>query len=109
MKQGKVYNNDKLAGVISKLDDGTYTFEYDATYFANANLPQISLTLPKTQTLYTSNFLFPFFFNLLSEGKNKNLQSRLLKIDEDDHFTFLLKTTAKETIGAIRIEEIIAT
>jgi len=43
---------------------------------------------------------------LLSEGSNKKLQSQVLKIDEEDHFEFLLKTTALETIGAIRVEEI---
>jgi hypothetical protein len=30
-----------------------------------------------------------------------------LKIDEDDHFTFLLKTASHETIGAIRVEELV--
>ncbi len=106
MRQGRVFNNQVLAGVISKLDDGSYEFDYDESYFADSNKPAISLTLPKTQKTYSAPFLFPFFFNLLSEGSNKKLQSRLLKIDEDDHFTFLLRTAAHETIGAIRLEEI---
>jgi len=106
MKAGKVYNNELLAGIISKLDDGTYQFMYDEGYYANPGLPAISLTLPKTKRIYFSKILFPFFFNLLSEGSNKKLQSQVLKIDEEDHFEFLLKTTALETIGAIRVEEI---
>lgn len=107
MKQGKVYNNQTLAGIISKLDDDSYVFEYDDLYFADTSKPAISLTLPKTKKIYTSAFLFPFFFNLLSEGSNKKLQSIYLKIDEEDHFTFLLKTASHETIGAIRVEELI--
>jgi serine/threonine-protein kinase HipA len=106
MKEGKVYNNEMLAGFIQKLDDGSYRFMYDEGYYANPELPAISLTLPKTKRVHSSAILFPFFFNLLSEGSNKKLQSRILKIDEEDHFEFLLKTTAHETIGAIRVEEI---
>ncbi|MBW6488067.1 HipA N-terminal domain-containing protein [Sulfurimonas sp.] len=49
--------------------------------------------------------LFPFFFNLLSEGNLKSMQCRELKIDEDDNFTRLLKTTQENTIGAITVEE----
>jgi HipA-like protein len=106
MKAGKVYNNAILAGIIAKLDDGSYQFMYDEGYYADSNLPAISLTFPKTKRIYFSTVLFPFFFNLLSEGSNKKLQSRILKIDEEDYFEFLLKTTAHETIGAIRVEEI---
>jgi HipA-like protein len=106
MRQGKVYNNEVLAGIISQTDDGMYTFEYDAAYCLNVNLPSISLTLPKAKQVFHSSILFPFFFNLLSEGSNKKIQSQLLKIDEEDYFGFLLKTTAHETIGAIRVEEI---
>ena len=106
MKQGNVFNNEIIAGIISKLDDGTYLFEYEDFYFNDISKPAISLTLPKTKKKYKAEFLFPFFFNLLSEGNNKKMQSRLLKIDENDQFTFLLKTATNETIGAIRVEEI---
>ena len=68
-------------------------------------MPPISLTLPKTKKVFRSAVLFPFFFNMLSEGRNKRLQSIVLKIDENDHFEFLLKTAATETVGAIRVEE----
>jgi HipA-like protein len=105
MKKGRVYNNEIFAGIISKLDDGTYTFEYNDNYFFDDTKSAISLTLPKAQKIYKSKILFPFFFSLLSEGSNKKMQSIYLKIDEEDHFSFLLKTAAHETIGAIRVEE----
>ncbi len=107
MKQGKVMNNSIVAGIITQLDNGTYKFEYNEFYFKDTAMPAISLTLPKTQQLFTSPILFPFFFSLLSEGANKKLQSRILKIDETDYFEFLLKTANHETIGAVKVEKLI--
>ncbi|PZP52679.1 MAG: phosphatidylinositol kinase [Pseudopedobacter saltans] len=106
MRQGKVFNNNIFVGLISKLDNGSYHFEYDPIYLSDTSMPAISLTLPKSKRVFNSPILFPFFFNMLSEGRNKRLQSFVLKIDENDHFEFLLKTAATETIGAIRVEEI---
>jgi HipA-like protein len=107
MKQGRVFNNNYYAGLITQINERHYTFEYDGIYFENNNMPAISLTLPKTKVKFDSTVLFPFFFSLLSEGSNKKLQSKILKIDEEDHFEFLLKTAHHETIGAIKVEEII--
>jgi len=50
--------------------------------------------------------LFSFFSGLLSEGINKDIQCRLLKIDENDDFTRLLKTAGEDTIGAITVKAI---
>ena len=87
-------------------DNGSYSFEYESGYFANASMPEVSLTLPKTQTGFTSDYLFPFFFSLLSEGANKEAQCRLLKIDEKDYFGLLLATTSHDTIGAVTVKPI---
>lgn len=106
MKQAIVYNNDLIVGMISKSDEGVYRFEYDDAYYLNPSCPAISLTLPKSQKVYVSDELFPFFFNLLSEGSNKKLQSLYLKIDENDYFELLLKTAQTETIGAIYVKEV---
>ena len=106
MKQGRVFNNEIEVGIISKLDNGSYEFEYSDAYFLDNTKPAISLTLPKTNQKYKSEILFPFFFSLLSEGANKKLQSKYLKIDEEDYFSFLLKTANNETIGAIKVVEI---
>ena len=46
------------------------------------------------------------FFGLLAEGDDKALQCRVLKIDEDDHFTRLLRTCAAETIGGVTVKEV---
>lgn len=105
MRQGKVYYNDVLAGTITETDDGSYIFHYDDAYFFNTRLPAISVRLPKSKQHHRSPILFPFFFNMLSEGMNRKLQSRALKIDENDYFGMLLKTAAHETIGAITVRE----
>ncbi len=77
------------------------------TGLADATKPAVSLTLPKTQQEYRGDFLFPFFFNLLSEGVNRKLQSRQLKIDESDYFGLLIATAQHDTIGAITVHPLI--
>ncbi|CAG5086061.1 HipA N-terminal domain-containing protein [Parvicella tangerina] len=106
MRIAEVYRNKRLAGRLTEDDQRNYTFVYDDEYFADTNAPAISLTLPKTSKTYTSDILFPFFFNMLSEGVNKKLQSRTLRIDEKDHFGLLMATAGTDTIGAITIKKV---
>ena len=54
----------------------------------------------------TACLLFPFFFNMLSEGDNRKLQSRMLHIDEDDDFGILLATAQYDTIGAVTVKPV---
>lgn len=106
MANAAIYNNGILAGFLEKLAPNDYTFTYTDQYFNDSSLPSISLTLPKTKKEHQSPVLFSFFTGLLAEGINKNIQCRLLKIDEEDDFTRLLKTAAEDTIGAITVKEI---
>lgn len=106
MRKANVYRNGKLVGVLTQSSASNYEFRYDDNWFANGDLPAVSLTLPKNKQVYKSEFLFPFFFNMLSEGVNRQLQSRQLKIDEKDYFGLLLATAKTDTIGAITISEI---
>lgn len=106
MRKSNVYRNGKLVGVLTQFSPLSYEFRYDDTWFINVNLPAVSLTMPKTKQVYTSEILFPFFFNMLSEGVNKKLQSKQLKIDEKDYFGLLLATAETDTIGAITIKQI---
>lgn len=101
MRKANVYCNKILAGVLSESEEKEYVFSYDDAYFNNSELPAISLTLPKNKQEYRSRHLFPFFFSLLSEGSNLLTQSRLLHIDENDHFGILLATAQNDTTGAI--------
>jgi serine/threonine-protein kinase HipA len=107
MQQGVVYYNEIRAGVLQKLAPDHYCFTYDDAYLKDRERRAISLTLPKTQQVHNSPYLFSFFSGLLAEGANKKLQCRMLKIDENDDFTRLLKTAGGDTIGAITIKEIV--
>ncbi len=103
MKSGKVFYRDIFAGTVVHEDDGTYAFRYDDAYFANPAYPDISATLPKTRREYRAPYLFPFFYGLLAEGYQKDRQCRELHIDEKDHFTRLLETSAYGAIGAVYV------
>jgi serine/threonine-protein kinase HipA len=102
--RGLVYNNGTLAGVIEKDDNAHYLFRYDDAYFADTLQPPVSLTLPKSRQEYRAEKMFPFFYGLLSEGINKDIQCRLLKIDENDDFTRLLLTAGDDTIGSVTVK-----
>lgn len=104
MRKAKVYRNGSLAGELSEHNRKKYSFTYDEAWFKDPEKPAVSLTLPKTQRTYESEYLFPFFFNMLSEGVNKRLQNKLLRIDENDHFGLLLATAQLDTIGAITVK-----
>jgi HipA-like protein len=107
MRKAEIYRNGILAGTLTETYSGTFVFTYDTSYFKDDTKPSISLTLPKKQLEYTSEHLFPFFFNMLSEGTNRAVQSKQLKIDENDFFGLLLATAGYDTVGAITVKQII--
>jgi len=107
MRAMEIFRNGILAGLLTEENRKQYVFRYDDSYIIDSNLPPISLTLPKTQQEYRSSFLFPFFFNMLSEGVNRKLQSTQLRIDEDDNFGLLAATAKYDTIGAITVKPIV--
>jgi HipA-like protein len=106
MRRANVYCRGVHAGVLTK-DHAGYSFQYVPEYLEkdSARCPAISLSFPKRQTAFVSPVLFPFFFGLLAEGDDKALQCRILRIDENDHFTRLLKTCEAETIGGVTVKE----
>ena len=106
MRRALVLANKIVAGTLTETDDIRYIFKYDDEYLINPELRAISLAFPKRKEEYVSNELFPFFYNMLSEGANKATQCMTLKIDESDSFGLLLATAKHDTIGAITIEEI---
>lgn len=106
MRKLEVYRNNVLTGTLTEQNRTSYIFHYDDKYFNDPKMPAISLTMPKTQQEYQADKLFPFFFNMLSEGVNRKLQSRLLRIDENDFFGLLAATAQFDTIGAITVKPI---
>ena len=102
VNRGTVYYRDILAGILTR-DASGFTFSYDPAYLADSRLPDISATLPKRSEEYHSTFLFPFFYGLRAEGRQKDRQCRELHIDERDHFTRLIETSAYGAIGAVYV------
>jgi HipA-like protein len=106
MRAMEIYRNGILAGILTEENRQHYVFKYDDKYFMDTSKAAISLTLPKSQKEYSSKYLFPFFFNMLSEGVNRKLQSTQLRIDEEDNFGLLAATAQCDTIGAITVKPI---
>ncbi len=107
MRRLEVFRNGARAGILTEEDRHHYVFRYDDIYFADSHYAPISLTLPKTQQEYRSDSLFPFFFNMLSEGVNRNLQCTQLRIDPEDHFGLLMVIGKTDTVGAVTLSEML--
>lgn len=105
MRRCEVYIHGIKAGVLTEDEQG-YAFTYDRPYLLGENNPPVSLTMPLQQQSYRSKSLFPFFFNMLSEGANRQLQSQLLHIAPEDDFGILLATARYDTIGAVTVKPI---
>lgn len=106
MRKAKVLFKDEEAGILTQLDDGSFTFRYHTSWMIDVTKPGISLTLPKTAQTYHSDFLFPFFYNMLPEGSNKQVVCKFSRIDEDDDFGLLMTIAKDDSIGAVRVAKI---
>jgi serine/threonine-protein kinase HipA len=106
MRQANVLYKKEAAGLLTHLDNGSFVFKYHNLWFNETNKPAISLTLPKTQQEYKSKFLFPFFYNMLPEGSNKQTVCFENRIDTKDEFGILITTAKYDTIGAVTIKKI---
>ena len=106
MRQCEVFVHDRKAGVLTENARNSYEFDYDKEYLKSKDAVPVRLTLPLSDKPYHSEVLFPFFFNMLSEGDNRKLQSRMLHIDEDDDFGILLATAQYDTIGAVTVKPV---
>ena len=102
MRQAKILYKDEEAGLLTQHDDGSFSFRYHDTWMANSKKQNISLTLPKIRQEYHSKFLFPFFYNMLPEGSNKQVVCKHNRIDKNDYFGLLITTAKNDSIGAIR-------
>ncbi len=103
MRKAKVLFKNEEAGILTQHDDGSFTFCYHDDWVVNNQKQSISLTLPKAKKEFHSKYLFPFFFNMLPEGSNKQVVCRINRIDNDDYFGLLMITAKNDSIGAVRI------
>lgn len=106
MRQLNVFVNDKKAGLLTEEVPGKgYTFSYDGNYL-NSDSPAVSVTLPKRKEPYKSEYLFPFFANIIPEGANRRVICRALRIDEKDLFGILMAMADKDFIGAVELKKV---
>ena len=101
MRQGKVYYDDVLAGIITE-DENGYSFVYDEAYLLRNHPQPISLTLPLQREPFHSNVLFSFFDGLIPEGWMLNIAERNWKINRRDRMALLL-ACCRDCIGNISV------
>lgn len=106
MRNAKILFKNEEAGILTQYDDGAFSFRYHDAWIADNDKQSISLTFPKTEQEYHSKFLFPFFYNMLPEGSNKQVVCKLNRIDKDDYFGLLMTTAKNDSIGAVRVVKI---
>lgn len=106
MRQCEIYLHGVRCGVLKEEDTGEFSFTYDKAYLREEKAEPVSLTLPLRSEPYRCAYLFPAFANMLSEGENRQIQSRLLRIDPDDDFGIMLATCGLDTVGAVTVKPI---
>ena len=102
MRQGKVYYNEKLAGIITETDDGEYIFQYDENYMKEHPEQFITFTMPVSDLPYHNQRLFPFFEGLIPEGWLLDIASKHWKINRNDRMGLLL-ACCRNCIGAVSV------
>lgn len=104
MRQCKVFVHGEYAGLLKETDSPrSYEFKYDKDYIIKKG-EAVSLLMPLRAEPYQSPVLFPYFFNILSEGENRAMQSAYLRLDKEDDFGILLATAQYDTPGAVTVQ-----
>jgi len=103
MRQGEIWVNKTLAGILTE-DDNGYHFKYEKAYLENEKALAVSLTLPLQKESFRAEQLFPFFDGLIPEGWLLDIAHKNWKINPRDRMGLLL-TTCRDCIGNISIIE----
>ena len=106
MRQCEVFIKGKYCGLLTESNDRSYIFQYDQEYLNCSNVQPVSLTMPLRREPYVSKHLFPFFFNMLSEGVCREIQAKYFGLDQQDHFGIMLATCQFDTIGAVTVKPV---
>jgi serine/threonine-protein kinase HipA len=102
MRQGKVFYNENIAGIVTETSEGEYIFQYDGEYVKEHPMDFITFTMPVTEKPYTDKRLFPFFDGLIPEGWLLDIASKNWKINQNDRMGLLL-ACCNNCIGAVSV------
>jgi serine/threonine-protein kinase HipA len=102
-RKANVYMHGQLTGYIQEVATG-YAFQYDKNYLGNKAAIAVSLTLPLSKEVYSSNILFPFFDGLIPEGWLLDIAEKNWKLNQRDRMGLLL-ACCKDCIGAVSVVE----
>jgi len=105
MRQGKVFYQEHLAGIITETGDGDFVFQYDSQYVVNYPANFITFTMPVSNKPYTDKRLFAIFEGLIPEGWLLNIASENWKINQNDRMGLLL-ACCQNCIGAVSVKPI---
>lgn len=101
MRQGEIWVNNQLAGVLTE-DDNGYHFKYQQEYLEQEKVLPVSLTLPLQKDPFHSENLFPFFDGLIPEGWLLDIAHKNWKLNPRDRMGLLL-AACKDCIGNISV------
>jgi serine/threonine-protein kinase HipA len=105
-RQGRVFANGKLAGLLTEYQATTgvqkYAFEYDGDYIIQGGTP-VGYHFPLKSEPYLYDMLHPFFTNLVSEGWVRVFQASKARLDKRDDFGLLL-ANGDDLISAISVQ-----
>ena len=104
IRKARVLQNGKLAGYLVA-NRRRCVFFYDRDFLAGGGA-SIAINFPRSKRFFSSPYLFPFFSNLLPEGKSKMSICKSLGLNPADKFGMLLELAGGETIGDITVQEV---
>ncbi len=91
---------EKPCGILS-IEDERFSFRYLEAYIKIGG-PPVSIIMPVSETVFPDKLVFPFFENLLPEGRLRLALAKRFKTAENN-FARLLAETGGEVAGAISI------
>ena len=101
MREAIIYVHNIRAGVLMEENSGGFRFAYDENYVGEA----VSLTMPKSTTIYSFDKFPSFFEGLLPEGVMLEGLLRIGKIDKNDYFSQLI-ATGNDLVGAVTVKQL---
>lgn len=101
MRQGVVYVDDHIAGVITETPEG-YVFKYNQEYMSCLDALPVSVTLPLQKEEFKNKTLFSFFDGLIPEGWLLNIAERNWKLNRRDRMGLLL-SCCRDCIGNVSV------